>query len=588
MPTGLVGTDQFEGTTTVLHRDRDSKPIPWEQEVESEHRAGVDLAWIVVVCVLAVAGAIWFSVPDRILSKIDRSGQLDLNGLLALIVVIPLGATIFASRRYRDAVGAQRELAHLSDHDALTRLPNRRNLRATLPKAMAEAGIVNSRTGVMFVDLDGFKAVNDTYGHEVGDHLMVEVAQRLRSLCGEEHWVARHGGDEFVILDRVPSSRESCSSFARLLVDRLSQPFELGEDRISISASVGIAFGGPLDDPERIVKDADLAMYDAKRGDQRVAVFTDTMRVSLTPATVGARLERAITGGEFRLVYQPMVLLGSGTVVGVEALLRWDDPERGVVNPVDFMPALEATGLMVPVGRWVMNEVCSKARHWGDMMPAGVPALRVSMNVSPRELAQSDFVDELRSALERSGTDPQSVYLEANETSLTSDSLKAWTALTGARELGVGLAIDNFGRGFISLGHLRNFEFNLLKLDGPFAALVAGGGPDAVLVRNVIELAGKLGIAVLAEGLSDEALLRTLESAGCQLGQGFVICGPLSAASVDELIVGGLAGIALFEQRRAVDPDQRAESVPEMELESATVVLPRLRRTMVDEASVPG
>lgn len=572
----------------MLRRDRDPKPLLWEQEVESEYRAGVDLAWIVVVGLSAVIAAIWFSVPDRILSKIDRSGQLDFNGLLALIVVIPLGATIFASRRYRDAVGAQRELAHLSDHDALTGLPNRRNLRAALPIAMAEAARVNSRTGVMFVDLDGFKAVNDTYGHEVGDHLMVEVAGRLRALCGEEHWVARHGGDEFVILDRVPSSHESCSNFARLLVDQLSRPFELGEDRISISASVGIAFGGHLDDPERIVKDADLAMYEAKRGEGRVAVFTEAMRASLTPATVGARLERAITDGEFRLVYQPMVLLGSGAVVGVEALLRWDDPERGVVNPVDFMPALEATGLMVPVGRWVMNEVCSKARHWADMMPSGLPALRVSMNVSPRELSQSDFVDELRSALRRSNTDPQSVYLEANETSLTSDSRKAWMALTGARELGVGLAIDNFGRGFISLGHLRNLEFNLLKLDGPFAALIADDGPDAILVKNVIELAAKLGIAVLAEGLSDETLLRELESAGCQLGQGFVICDPLSAAAVDKLIIGGLAGVPLSEQRDAAHPDQLTESVPEPGLESATVVLPKLRRTMVDDASVLG
>jgi len=310
------------------------------------------------------------------------------------------------------------------------------------------------------------------------------------------------------------------------------------------------------------------------------------MRASLTPATVATRLERALADGEFRLLYQPMVLLDTGSVVGVEALLRWDDPDRGVIDAVDFMPALEATGLIVPVGRWVMNEVCSKAVHWAEMMPTGVPALRVSMNVSPRELSQSDFVDELRSALELSGADPQTIYLEANETSLTSDSRKAWTALTGARKLGVGLAIDDFGRGFLSLGHLRNFDFNLLKLDGPFAAMITGEGPEAIMVRKVIDLASELGIAVLAEGLTDEGLLHQLHSAGCQLGQGFTISDPLNAPTVDQLIAGGLAGVVLAEtDRRMADIEhETGKSTRPADLESATVVLPRLRRTVVEGA----
>jgi len=565
----------------VRRRERDPKLLPWEQEVESEHRAGVDLAWIVVIGVLVVVGGIWLSVPERVLAGIDRSEQLDFNGLIALIIVVPFGATIFATRRYRDAVGAQRELAHLSDHDPLTRLPNRRNLAVVLHSAMAAAKQFNSSAGVMFVDLDGFKAVNDTYGHEVGDQLMVEVAGRLRVLCGDDLWVVRYGGDEFVIVDPSPPSEESCVSFAKRLVARISQPFELGEDRISISASVGIAFGRSGDDPERVVKDADLAMYEAKRGDALVTVFNATMRGSLTPATVGARLEQAIADGEFRLMYQPMILLATGAVVGVEALLRWDDPERGEVEPIDFLPALEATGLIVPVGRWVMTEACKKARHWDEMMPAGMPALRVSMNVSPRELSQSDFVADLASALDASGADPHSIYLEADETSLISDSRKAWTALTGASELGIGLAIDNFGRGFISLAHLRSFNFNLLKLDGPFAAKVTASGVDGVLVRNVIDLAGEMGIAVLAAGVQREELLATLASAGCQLAQGAAISTPLNADSVDDLIIGGLAGIVMS------DGDVRHRSggvdsaVPGSGIDAATVVLPRLRRAPV-------
>jgi len=562
----------------VIGRKSDTKPLPWEHEVESEHRAGVDLAWIVVIGVSVVVGGIWLSIPERVLAGIDRTERLDFNGLLALIVVIPFGATVFATRRYRDAVVAQRELAHLSDHDPLTRLPNRRNLGLVLLSAITEAHELSSRAGVMFVDLDGFKAVNDTYGHEVGDRLMIEVAGRLRVLCRDNLWVVRYGGDEFVIINPSPPSQESCVTFAKRLVTRLSQPFELGEDRISISASVGIAFGGLGDDPERIVKDADLAMYEAKRGPDRVAVFTEAMRASFTPATVGARLEEAITNGEFRLMYQPMILLATGAVVGIEALLRWDDPERGEVEAVDFLPALEATGLIVPVGRWVMREVCSKARHWGALMPPGMPALRVSMNVSPRELSQSDFVDELAISIDQSGADPHSIYLEADETSLTSDSRKAWTALTGAAELGVGLAMDNFGRGFISLGHLRSFQFSLLKLDGPFVAKVADPGPDGVLVRKVMELAGEMGIAVLAEGVQDEALLGVLESAGCQLGQGAAICGPLNSTLIDELIAGGLAGIALSGRARSPRATGAVPKVRRRNIEGATVVLPRLRR----------
>ncbi len=566
----------------MLRRDHDTSPITLDQELDSQHRAGVDLAWLVVASVSLVAAAIWLSVPDRVLSSIDGSGQLNFNGLIALIVVVPVAATVFATRRYRDAVGAQRELAHLSDHDALTRLPNRRNLNLALPRALAHSGRINSKTGVLFVDLDGFKAVNDTYGHEVGDQLMIAVAARLRGLCGDMRWVARFGGDEFVIIDALPASQQSCVRFAESVVTSLSEPFSIGEDRISISASIGVAFGGLGDSPESLVKDADLAMYDAKDGETRVSVFRPEMRVSLTPATVASRLERALSNGEFRLMYQPMVVLDSGAVVGVEALLRWDDPDRGVVDAVEFMPALEATGLIVPVGRWVMSEVCASAMRWAEMMPPGVPALRVSMNVSPRELSQSDFVDELRAALDLSGVDPRTIYLEANETSLTSDSRKAWTSLTGARKLGVGLAIDDFGRGFLSLGHLRNFDFSLVKLDGPFAAMISRDGPESVMLRKVIDLAGELGIPVLAEGLNDELLLGRLREAGCQLGQGFVISDPLNSDTVDHLIEAGLAGVSLPKVGTR-DAGHVSSVGGAAEVDSATVVLPTLRRTMVAE-----
>ena len=554
----------------MARRERQTNPLRVERLVESQHRAGKDLAWLVALSVAACACAIAWEVPDQLLERIDDTEALNVNGVLALVTVVPLAASIFAMRRYRDAVGAQRELTHLSLHDQMTRLPNRRHLWEILPEALHHARRNNTRAAVMFIDLDGFKAVNDTYGHEVGDRLMVAVAERLRHAAEPDRWVARYAGDEFVMLDTDPQTPDNALKAARALVDLLEQPFQLGEDRISISASIGVAFGDVDSEPEAILRDADTAMYDAKFGDTRTAVFDESMRARLTPATAERRLSDALTNGEFRLLYQPIVALRTEKVVGVEALLRWDDPQRGLIHPGDFLPALEETGLIVPVGRWILAEACRQADRWASMAPNGEPPLRVTVNISPRQLAQFDFVDDLRSAIQESGVDPRVLYLEVTEAAIAADLRTAWTTLSEVRNLGVGLVLDDFGGANTSLNLLRDFDLELLKLDRSLTISLDERPGTDVIISHILSLAKSLGIATLAEGLSDPAKIVRLRDLGCELGQGHHYAEPQPATIID----------ALVQQAEAMGVAAAAPAPPVGPPEQATVVLPTLRRSV--------
>ncbi|MEM9202587.1 MAG: bifunctional diguanylate cyclase/phosphodiesterase [Actinomycetota bacterium] len=526
----------------MARRKQPDNPFAVQRLVESERRAGVDLAWIVVAAIMLCVVAIAFTVPDALLRRIEDIERLDINGVLALLVVVPLGATAFAVRRYRDAIGAQKDLQHLSLHDSLTELPNRRHLREVLPSALVHATRNNTRAAVLFIDLDGFKGVNDTYGHEVGDHLMVAVGRRLVRATAEGRWVARYAGDEFVVVDPAPPTVDHARQLATELVAMIEQPFEIGEDRISISASIGIAFADVTVDPEVTLRDADAAMYAAKGTPERAVVFDESMRATLTTATAEARLAEALERGEFQLLYQPIVALRSGQLIGAEALLRWDDPERGVLGPNDFLPALEESGLIVPVGRWVMREALRQAAQWSRIAPAGHPPLRITLNASPRQLAQVDFVDDVRQAIELSGVDPRIVYLELTEAALINEPRATWASVARVRELGVGLALDDFGTGYSSLNHLRSFDLELLKLDASFLRHLGRDGKDDTIVRHVFALARSLGIATLAEGVSEAHQIAALVELGCELGQGFHFAEPQPASVVEQLIVNGQHG----------------------------------------------
>ncbi|MEO0493883.1 MAG: EAL domain-containing protein [Actinomycetota bacterium] len=524
----------------MARRDTNDSPFEVDLLVESEHRAGVDLAWIVVVAVMLCVVAIAFTVPDQVLAQIEELENIDVNGVLTLMIVVPLGATAFAIRRYRDAKRAQRELSYLSLHDVLTTLPNRRHLREVLPSALLHATRQNGQAAVFFIDLDGFKAVNDTYGHEVGDHLMIAVGGRLQRAAGADRWVARYAGDEFVIIDPAPHTNEHAARFAKELVGVIEAPFEIGEDRITISASIGLAFGDITTDPEDLLRDADIAMYAAKAGPNRSAVYTPAMRSQLTPSTAEKRLAEALDNGEFQLLYQPIVALRTGRLVGAEALLRWDDPHRGIIAPYDFLDALEESGLIVPVGRWVMQESLRQAAKWSRFVEPGQAPLRITMNASPRQLVQADFVDDLQAAITASGVDPRIVYLELTEAALIADPRSTWAAVSKVRELGCGLALDDFGTGYSSLNHLRSFDLELLKLDPSFLQTLGRDGKEDAIVRHVFSLARSIGVATLAEGVTDPAQIPMLLELGCELGQGFHFSDPQPATIIEHLVRDGV------------------------------------------------
>ncbi len=519
----------------MFHRN-DSHPFEVKSLVESERRAGVDLAWIVILGIAICVAAIVFAIPDRLLNEIEDLDSLDFNGAFALAIVVPLGASFFAIRRYHDAIGAQRELTRLSLHDALTGLPNRRHLREVMPSAFRHAQRHNTQAAVFFLDLDGFKAVNDTYGHEVGDKLMQAVADRFRHCCEPDKWAARYAGDEFVLIDATCPTHDHAARFAAELVKLIEAPFELGEDQISISASVGVAFGDDSTDPVDVLSDADSAMYEAKSGDDRTALWTDSMRSLLTPSNAEKRLEIALEAEQLKLLFQPIIALRTRQMVGVEALLRWDDPERGVITPDDFLSALEDTGLIVPVGRWVIAEASRQARRWQDMTPQGQIPLRVTVNISPRQIAQADFVDDIRTALGDAAVTPNLVYVELSEIALVSDPHVAWRALNQIHDLGVGLALDDFGTGYSSLTHLRNFDFDLLKLDGSWIHTLGANPRDEAIIRHVVSLGREMGIATIAEGISEASHADLMLEFGCELGQGFYFSEAQPIGVIDELL----------------------------------------------------
>jgi diguanylate cyclase (GGDEF)-like protein len=452
-------------------------------------------------------------------------------------VVLPLAALAYSYRRYTEAVHVRAELARLSLHDSLTGLPNRLCLREWIDEALRESARGNNRIAVLFVDLDRFKVINDTYGHETGDQLMMDVAERLRSVVRPGDRILRYGGDEFVMVCRDVHHTAGAERVAAHLVQTLEEPFELGQDRVRISCSVGIAIAEErCDDPDDLVRDADTAMYAAKgRAAGSWAVFDRSMNERLTRASAESRLRAAIERGEFLLHYQPVVSVPDGRIVGVEALLRWQDPERGLVPPDEFIPALEETGLIVPVGQWVLEEACRQAHAWNRNHPEREP-LEVAVNVSARQLAHTDFREVVSRAVNGAGVPPRQICLEITEGVLLHDVISAWATLRQAKSLGVRLALDDFGTGYSSLSYIRRFALDVLKVDRSFVDGVASNPVDAAIVEHVVAMAHALGMATVAEGVEDREQLAALRRMGCDVAQGVLFSKAVPPEAIDDLL----------------------------------------------------
>jgi diguanylate cyclase (GGDEF)-like protein/PAS domain S-box-containing protein len=426
-------------------------------------------------------------------------------------------------------------LRHQAFHDALTGLPNRALVidRAEIMLARARRGA--GTVSALFIDLDGFKHVNDTHGHAAGDRLLENVAARLQSVVRAQDTVGRLGGDEFVLLLDPDPKNLPPDLIAQRVLDVLHQPIELEEAgrTVSVSASVGVAIGrdGSVDE---LLRDADFALYEAKReGKDCFVLFETSMHIEAQDRlALQAELQQALEEHQFFLLYQPTFDLHSHGVTGVEALIRWQHPTRGVLAPDTFIPIAEQTKLIVPIGRWVLQEACRQAAAWHA---AGHP-IGMSVNVSAHQLDQDGLGEDVARVLSESGLDPSVLTLEITETALMEDIDAATVRLKALKALGVRIAIDDFGTGHSSLAYLRRFPVDALKIDRSFISGIASSDAAAAIIRTLVQLGKTLDIETLAEGIEQPAQLEKLQQEHCDQGQGFLFARPLDVAGVEDFL----------------------------------------------------
>jgi diguanylate cyclase (GGDEF)-like protein len=453
--------------------------------------------------------------------------------LLFLLTLVLARSRERALSMVREKTG---ELSHQALHDVLTGLPNRVLTLDRAERMLARAQREQSPVAALYVDLDGFKHVNDTFGHAAGDELLCAVAARLKTVIRQGDTAARFGGDEFVVLLEASSFEAGPELIAERLLEALRAPYELDGmhgRRLSLSASVGIALAssGTADE---LLRSADLALYRAKRdGRDRSVLFESSMQSAASARlTLEMDLAEALANDELFLEYQPTFDLRSEEIAGLEALIRWRHPTRGVISPGEFVPIAEDTGLIIPIGRWVLEQACLQAACWArDGHEIGV-----AVNVSARQLDADELIDDVANALANSGLASGALTLEITETALMRDAEEAVARLTRLKQLGVRIAIDDFGTGYSSLAYLRQFPADSLKIDRTFVAGVATSRESAALIDTLVQLGRSLRIQTLAEGIEDREQLRALQYADCDLGQGFLFSRPLSTDAVGRLL----------------------------------------------------
>jgi diguanylate cyclase (GGDEF)-like protein/PAS domain S-box-containing protein len=429
-----------------------------------------------------------------------------------------------------DRKRAEEQILHDALHDSLTGLPNRNLFLDRLGQAAARRRRHDDyHFAVLFFDLDRFKLVNDSLGHLVGDRLLVGLAKRLESCLRSEDTVARLGGDEFaILLDEIQDARDA-TRVAERIQEELRHSFALDGHEVFSTASIGITLDDDRDrPPEELLRDADTAMYRAKaQGRDRHEIFDDAMHArAVAVLKLETDLRLAFERGELRLVYQPIVSLATGDVVGLEALVRWQHPERGLLTPDQFVPLAEETGLIVPLGHFVLREACRTAEHWRRARPG----LSISVNLSAREFAQVGLIDRIAGLLAEFGLPPSHLRIEITESLIMEDPEAAVARCSALRAMGVGIDIDDFGTGYSSLSYLRRFPVDALKIDRSFVAGMDGRAEDQEIVRAIVSLAKALAIMIVAEGIESPEQLARLRQLGCELGQGYLFAQPLEAA----------------------------------------------------------
>jgi diguanylate cyclase (GGDEF)-like protein len=417
-------------------------------------------------------------------------------------------------------------------HDPLTGLPNRSLFLDRLGRALANSERRQTSVAVLFLDLDQFKLVNDSLGHAAGDELLSAVAPRLEQGLRPSDTIARFGGDEFAVLADVRTERDAVR-VAERIKSALSRPFKLRQRDHFVSASMGISLGRGEKAPEAMIRDADAALYRAKeRGRGGYEIFDSAMRArAVEHMRIENDLRRALDRDEMELHYQPIVGLRDGSIVAMEALLRWRHPEYGLTSPTSFIPVAEESQLIVPIGRWVIEEACNKAAEWQSMRPDSAP-VRIAVNLSGRQIGDPQLLPTVSAAVDASGIDPATLSLELTESVLFEESGVSERVMRSLRGVGVRLILDDFGSGFSSLGYLKRFPLDGIKLDRSFIENVADGLTDAQIVKAVVEMARALGLEIVAEGVETADQLDAVRSLGCHQAQGFYFMPPLPAEEV--------------------------------------------------------
>jgi diguanylate cyclase (GGDEF)-like protein len=451
-----------------------------------------------------------------------------------------LGAALVAERKRNigDRDRAQEELAHQASHDPLTGLANRVLFIEQLRQALARAARHGSSVAVLFLDLDRFKVINDSLGHEAGDRVLVCMAERLRSALRPGDVGSRFGGDEFVVLCEDVAGDQEAVGIADRLSRIIAQPVEVDSAELVVTTSIGIALSRESNDrPEALIRDADAAVYRAKeRGRARYEFFDHDMRVrAVRRLSTENQLRRAMARGDLSVYYQPLVRVPDGGVEAVEALVRWNHPQEGLVGPAEFIPVAEETGLIAPLGEWVLGEACRQLARWRTA-DASHPELKVTVNVSAGQLARKDFEDAVADVLSETGVPPSSLSLEITESLLMEASPFTQGILRRLRGLGLGLTIDDFGTGYSSLTYLKRFHVDALKVDRSFVDGLGRDEGDSAIVAAVVSLAHALRLSVVAEGVETLDQLRQLKLLGCDLAQGYHFAPALPPEGVEELL----------------------------------------------------
>jgi diguanylate cyclase (GGDEF)-like protein/PAS domain S-box-containing protein len=510
----------IDGDTRQTARD------PMEMAVEQNATVG-----LTVNCVLIRRDGYESAIEDSAAPIHDRSGRV-------------IGAVIV----FHDVSAARAmslQMSHTAHHDVVTNLPNRLLLNDRITQSIALAHRQNRPIAVLFLDLDNFKNINDSLGHAAGDELLQSVSKRLISCVRASDTVSRQGGDEFAILLPEITHAQDAATCAGKIILALHAPHSVGTRTLHIGASIGISlYPKDGEDAGSLIKSADTAMYHAKeRGRGNFQFFEAAMNLkAVQRQSMESELRRALANNEFLLQYQPKVNLDTGNITGVEALIRWQQPHRGLVPPSEFVPIAEDCGLIIPIGRWVMREACTQARAWQD---AGLPHLRMAVNVCALEFREKGFVANVRTILSDTGLRPQYLVLELTERVLMENAESTAVLLEELKTMGVHLAVDDFGTGYSSLSYLRQFPIDVLKIDQSFIQKITSNLNDSTIIAAIIAMGRNLKHIVIAEGIETLEQVAYLQSQHCEEGQGFLLSPPVGAAQFGHLLETGITAMVV-------------------------------------------